>query len=85
MVRKTLIVTVGYTQYMITEEDAIRLLGIASRCTPLKRGNSWSDPLVIDDEAEPFVKAAELLEVDLPDDAAAPQPSVYTAAARGLP
>lgn len=89
MISKRLIIEIGYNKFIISEKDAIRLLAIASRCIAIERGASWQDPYHLKaDNTEPFIGGTELVEVEFPDDpdaSTAPQPSIYTAAARGLP
>ena len=63
---KTLIVKIGYGNYAMTEEDAIRLLGLAGRMRAVKHTSNYRN-YQFDDEAEPFCTGAELVEVIEPD------------------
>lgn len=56
-----MIVTVGYTEYAVSSEDAIQLLEIAERARPVKRsGYGTRDPWILRTEADPFVSEARI-------------------------
>ena len=59
---KSLMVTIGYTDYAVSPEDALALLGIAQRMRKLKRPN-WSAPHEFDDENEPLMTSAAMVDV----------------------
>ena len=72
--------------YVASPTDAVTLMEIVERSQQLER-DGYSGPYRIKTTTDPFVERIELVEIEVPDDpqTQAPQPSLYTAAARGLP
>jgi hypothetical protein len=72
--------------YTLSPTDAEALMAIVERAQQLER-DGYSGPYRQKTVSDPFVERIEIVEVELPDEPApaAPQPSVYTAAARNLP
>ncbi len=79
---KTLIIRIGYgAEYAISEEDAIRLLGIAQRCRAVRQTSDYKFyEFVPDGEVDPFVQGADLRDILVND--ATIKDDKYTAATK---
>lgn len=74
---KTMTVTVNYGTWAVSEEDAIRLLGIARRMRRVKQ--RYPEPPIFDDASDPFLDSASIAEV------VEPEPTDFTAVQEAAP
>ena len=80
---KQFVVTIGYSEYAISAEDALALLQIASRAKRLT-GDKWNEPRELDAEQEPFVTGAALAEIVSPAKEADAKHDAFTSATRDV-
>jgi hypothetical protein len=72
---KMFIVRIAYTDYAVTGEDALALIGIADRVRVVKQ-NNWTGPYIVEAEQEAFCTTVTLADViEGPVEAVIPEPA----------